>query len=37
VSSGRKERARDWLHEVEVTENDRQLPSASEEQDYSEL
>lgn len=37
VRSWRKERARDWLYEVEVTENNRQFPSASEEEDYSEL
>jgi hypothetical protein len=36
VLGRRKERARDWLHEVEVAENDKQLLSDSEEEDCSE-
>lgn len=33
----RKERPRDWLHAVEVNENDEQLLGNSREEDYSGL
>ena len=33
----KKERAKDWLHEVEVTEDDRQSPGASEGDNYAGL
>jgi hypothetical protein len=37
VPSGRKERPRDWLHAVEVNENDEQPLGNSREEDYPEL